>query len=121
MTPIKFIRKIVVDRMKLFKLFSVIYTIPLIAYIILDLFKFEFSYRIAIATILLLIIRSIFANHLKSNDFEVLTAANDKIDEESHELAMLLVQNKMYKDNHLKRAIIEMGKILENENDDETQ
>lgn len=120
MTPIKFIRKIVADRKKLFKLFSIVYIIPLITYIILDLLNFEFTYRIIIALLLILIIRSIFVNYLKSNDFEVLTTANDKINEESHELAMLLVQNKMYKDNHLKRAIIEMGKILENENDDET-
>lgn len=120
MTPIKFIRKIVADRKKLFKLFSIVYIIPLITYIILDLLNIAFIYRITVALLLTLIIRSIFVNHLKSNDFEVLTTANDKINEESHELAMLLVQNKMYKDHHLKRAIIEMGKILENENDDET-
>ena len=118
MTPAKLIRKIIEDRMKLFKLFSIVYTIPIITYVILDIFHFEFVYKIIISTVMLLIIRYIFIKYLDRKDHKILTNLNDKILEESHELAMLLIQNGLYRDHHLKNIIIEMAKVIENENNE---
>ena len=118
MTPIKFIKRIINDRRRMFRFFSNICTIPLYVYIIIDILGGDFPLKVAVGLSLMILIKLAFYYKIKAMDFSDKIEAIERLQEENNELAQMLLQDKLYKVHHLKDIIIELAKELQKESSD---